>query len=188
MKALTLNIGLNVGRTNKQNSVAATVDACERHGFVVHGALRLPKGTILPSNKTLGEDTLVVACQAPRNNKTKIYILSTELNQEAIAAKQGHAGFIVGPAANTWGKFDPKFFATWPFAKSEAVRANGAKGGRPAFEWLVITTGRSLNTYTVWAKHKTEAAAIKLVRDMFRNGAEGHTLIINIADRAKYGV
>jgi hypothetical protein len=72
-------------------------------------------------------------------------------------------------------------------AKAAAVRANGAKGGRPAFEWLVITTGRSLNTYTVWAKKKTEAAAIKLVRDMGRNGAEGHTLVINIADRAKYG-
>lgn len=72
--------------------------------------------------------------------------------------------------------------------RTEASRSNGAKGGRPAFEWLVITTGRSLNTYTVWAKKKTEAAAIKLVRDMGRNGAEGHTLVINIADRAKYGV
>jgi hypothetical protein len=62
------------------------------------------------------------------------------------------------------------------------------RGGRPAFEWLVITTGRSLNTYTVWAKKKTEAAAIKLVRDMGRNAMPGHTLVINIADRAKYGV
>ena len=77
--------------------------------------------------------------------------------------------------------------ATSP-AKTTAARENAKKGGRPAFEWLVITTGRSLNTYTVWAKHKTKAAAIKLVRDMFRNGAEGHTLVINIADRAKYGV
>lgn len=73
-------------------------------------------------------------------------------------------------------------------AKAAAVRANGSKGGRPAFEWLVITTGRSLDTYTVWAKKKTEAAAIKLVREMGKNAMEGHTLVINIAERAKYGV
>lgn len=73
-------------------------------------------------------------------------------------------------------------------AKAAAVRANGAKGGRPAFEWLVITTGRSLDTYTVWAKRKTEAAAAALVREMGKNAMEGHTLVINIADRAKYGV
>lgn len=73
-------------------------------------------------------------------------------------------------------------------AKTAAVRANGAKGGRPAFEWLVITTGRTLDTYTVWAKKKTREAAVKLVATMGRNGAEGHTLVINIADRAKYSV
>lgn len=72
--------------------------------------------------------------------------------------------------------------------KSAAARENGKKGGRPAFEWLVITTARSLDAYAIWGKRKTEAAAIELVAEMGRNAMEGHTLAINIADRAKYGV
>jgi hypothetical protein len=73
-------------------------------------------------------------------------------------------------------------------SKAATARQNGAKGGRPAFEWLVITTGRSADTYTIWAKRKTEAAAIKLVGEMGRNGMEGHTKVINISDRATWGV
>lgn len=73
-------------------------------------------------------------------------------------------------------------------AKTEAVRANGAKGGRPAFEWLVIRDGRTPGKYSIWSKCKTEAEAIKLVVQMGKNAMEGHTLAINIAGRSKYGV
>jgi hypothetical protein len=72
--------------------------------------------------------------------------------------------------------------------KAAAAKANGAKGGRPAHEWLVIRDGRTPDKFAVWSKHKTEASAIKRCRELGRNGAEGHTLVINIADRAKYSV
>ena len=73
-------------------------------------------------------------------------------------------------------------------AKSAAVRANGAKGGRPAFEWLIIRDGRTPDKFTIWSKHKTEESATKLCRTLGRNGAEGRTKVINIADRATWGV
>lgn len=73
-------------------------------------------------------------------------------------------------------------------AKTAAVRANGAKGGRPAHEWLVIRDGRTPDKFAIWSKHKTEASALNRCRELGRNGAEGRTKVINVADRAAWGV
>lgn len=51
---------------------------------------------------------------------------------------------------------------------------------------VVLTTGRSRDTYTVWSEHKSEESANKRVSAMAANGSEGHTVAVAVAQIGKY--
>lgn len=65
-----------------------------------------------------------------------------------------------------------ELFADVPSAKDE--------------KWHVLNTGRSPDTYSIWSTHRSEAAAIRRVRAMGRNCAEGHTVAVPASKLSSY--
>ena len=51
---------------------------------------------------------------------------------------------------------------------------------------VVLTTGRSRDSYSVWSEHRSERAAHRRCADMGRNCCEGHTVTVPVADVGDY--
>ena len=80
MSKITLNIGLNVGATEPQNQLSATLAALVAAGFVVTDT-RITTGEW----QGITERTLVAVVAPTHHIDTKLAALCTTLNQEAIA-------------------------------------------------------------------------------------------------------
>jgi hypothetical protein len=73
-------------------------------------------------------------------------------------------------------------------AQQQAARKNGKKGGRPAFEWLVINDRETPGKFVVRSKHKSQSLAIFRCLELGKNGLQGQTKVIHISDREMWEV
>jgi len=67
------------------------------------------------------EPTLVVEC--PTMTGAAAYAVSEYLRQDAIALSDGRDGWLVGPAADAWGEFNPDYFLTLDGRRLSAAAA-----------------------------------------------------------------
>lgn len=103
MQYATLNVGLH-GNDGTVNTLADTLQSLSGAGFIVDDAKLAQSAT---------EPTAIVTVQAVPDVRHIIgaaYLACGVLNQDCIAVKVASAGFLVGPNAVKWGKFNPAYF------------------------------------------------------------------------------
>lgn len=105
---ITLNVGLAIGTTGQRNTLAETVQAVERAGFVID-ALAVHDSSTEPTAVIQAHDAGGILTMDSR-----LAGLSVALAQDCIAVwcPRLGAGALHGPAADLWGAFNPAFFLT----------------------------------------------------------------------------
>ena len=53
---------------------------------------------------------------------------------------------------------------------------------------VVLNDNREPWKYVVWSEHKSEAAAVKICTAMGKNGAQGHTVVVPVAELDKWSL
>lgn len=109
-QANTLNIGLDIGATDRAQQVPVedVIKAIEKFGVKV--AKRSPiSATYQHEGKDVTENTLVVDTSRPLTDAEMLQ-LANDLGQEAIPQRTGQTGKLYGPKAAEWGDFNPEFF------------------------------------------------------------------------------
>lgn len=97
--SIIINIGLNRADTGGKNTSRD----------VLKELLPLTFGFISANvHKSDTEDTLVV--EANVIDLVSLWSFIEKWGQECIAVTQGAEGFLYGPQAEKWGKFNPAFF------------------------------------------------------------------------------
>lgn len=104
----SMNVGMNIGKTNEKLSQEEVVRAIRRTFPNTH------RTTFIPEHGDF-EDTIVAHFHAhPLVVHAAVHDLSAELQQMAIAYRneETHQGALAGPQAQQWGSFSPEDYQT----------------------------------------------------------------------------
>jgi hypothetical protein len=104
----SMNVGLNIGKTNEKLSQEEVVHAIRRTFPNTHST------TFVPEHDGF-EDTIIAHFHAhPLVVHAAVHDLSAELQQMAIAYRNEDTkeGSLAGPQAQQWGSFSPEYFQT----------------------------------------------------------------------------
>lgn len=53
-------------------------------------------------------------------------------------------------------------------------------------QYVVLNDERTPGTYSVWSEHKTESGALDRCRAMGKNGTQGHTVVVPVAELSEW--